>query len=752
MVNAQTKNVMSGRLVDENGNPVEFANIILKAAASSITVDGGISDENGAFTFNLEEGQYILEASSIGYVTLTIVCSPRELGELTMPKDVEQLEGATVNASRTTVKGGQYIVVPDEKEAKASAKGIDLLAMQQLPGLSVDRALQSIKIDGGTPVLKINGKEVNITRLANLNPEHIKRIEYSNNPGIQYLDRGAAGVINIVLKEAEDGGSLVGSAESAFSTWFINSYHMGTYHKGKSEFGVEYNISHRNYKEDPAVLDDKYIDSERNVERHLKMNNPFHYTTHNITGEYTYMPNDSTMFIASLKESYYGQERSAAGNCDITDRGIAYIINSSREGKVRQNHPSLDLFYSMNLPSAQKIEFNVVGEYNSEDVLQIENQDYPDGMATFDNSVKNSGWAISAEGVYNKRFNSVSTRWGVQYQYNFAKNNYYPYGIISTMTKNNTYIYAQADGAFGENASWMIGTGAKIFSVNNGTDRKTYVRNLSSAQINWKMSKNWSLNVSSNFNPSLPSLGDLSDVLQKNDYIEGVQGNPDLKPSSSLNNRLVIRYNGDKGMFLTLGAGYLHTFSPIISTFSYVPDYDLFIGTPQNATFSNRLYTGFEFGFKEIFNHFNIKYSGTYKREESKGDSFDHIYNNYWSQIDFQGVWEKFLFGCYFTITPEWTLNGEILRSSERGQNIYAQYNWKNVTLGVNWHCPFNKKGYMYGAKNLSEIHTAEQYNWTVENGNMIVVSLSWNFDFGKSFNKGNKTLWNGGYDSGTVQ
>jgi len=159
----------------------------------------------------------------------------------------------------------------------------------------------------------------------------------------------------------------------------------------------------------------------------------------------------------------------------------------------------------------------------------------------------------------------------------------------------------------------------------------------------------------------------------------------------------------------------------------------------------------YEFGVKKLFDHINISTDGLWKREHSESDNFSHTLCNYSADINFQAVWEKVIVGGLFTVSPHWTLMGELIGSSEKNQMLYFQYNLKNLSLSATWHCPFNKKGYYYCTKGLSDMHKFVGENWTVENGNMIVLNLTWNFSFGKKFNKGNKTLWNGGYDNGVV-
>lgn len=212
---------LKARLVDENGAAVQFANVSLKSAYNDSIISGTSSDENGNFIFNVEEGRYILLATAIGYERLSIYCRPSDLGDLTMPQTSEILDDVVIQGSRIEETPQHFVILPDPTEVEIYGKGINYLNMLQLPGLKVNMAKETISIDGGTPVFQINGKEVSYQRFINVSSEKIKRVEYSNNPGIRYLDKGATGIINIVLKEVEDGGSISANGKTAFNTGLL---------------------------------------------------------------------------------------------------------------------------------------------------------------------------------------------------------------------------------------------------------------------------------------------------------------------------------------------------------------------------------------------------------------------------------------------------------------------------------------------------------------------------------------------------
>lgn len=669
------------------------------------------------------------------------------------PVDTIALNALTFRAQRVVEKGGKFRVVPDSRDVAVSARGIDLLDLQPLPGLKVDRALKSVTVDGGTPVFKINGREVEAPRVLNLDPGTVRRIEYSNSPGLRYLDRGATGVINFVLKDADDGGGFYADGSTDPLLMMSDAYVTGNYHKGRSEFALVYQFSRRHYEHGPNEDYDSYIAPERTVERISKTERPVYYMMNNLAAEYTYQPDDSTMFVASLRNEGFESDNIGFGTMLKTDRGVTSATTVNSESPSVRIHPSLDLFYSRRFAGGRSLELNAVGEYSSSRAARNITYTYADGTATsFPTEVYNHGWALSAEGVYGRQFDRMSMKLGVQYQHNYASNDYRISGVVSEMTKDNTYVFGLAEGQAGEKVSWSAGTGAKIFAVVDGGSARTYVRNLSTAQLNWRLSDRWSLTGEVRYTPSLPSLADLSPVFQRTDDVEAAQGFAGLKPSQMLDSRLLVRFAARNGFYTNLQTGYRKSFGEIITTYRYDRATGLFVSSPQNSDYYNNLYVTGEVGIKGLFDHVNVSFDGKLMREQTKGDGFHHVNDNLCVNVNAQAYWEKFLIGCNFNLKPEWCMSGEFLSKSEQAQNIYAQYSFRNLKVSLTWHCPFNPQGYSYETVFLSEIHPGRHINWTTDNGNMVTFGLTWNLDFGSAFHKGAKTLHNGGYDAGTVR
>ena len=743
---------LKARLVDEGKNPVQFANVSLKMADNDSIIAGTSSDENGNFILNVEDGKYILMTSAVGYERLSIYCRPADLGELKMPRTSEMLDAVTIEGSRIEETPQHYVILPDPTEVESSGRGLNFLNMQQLPGLDVNVAKETITIDGGTPVYQINGKEVSYQRFINVSSDKIKRIEYSNNPGIRYMDRGASGVINIVLKEVEDGGSIVANGKTAFTTGFADGYVMGTYNRGKSEIMLQYNISHRNYDDVPYEMTDKYINENRMVERKQSMNFPFYYTTHNIMADYTYRANDSTFMTISLRDYINNNNWNGNGMMIETYNGITDTMNMDEIRKSKGNMPLLDLYFSHRMKKYQTIELNVVGQHSTssyENKLTYKTDTLVEEFPTY---TINNGYSITGEAMYTKAFDKSALYIGLQYQHNFAYNDYVVYDETTSVNKDNVYVYAQYVTMLGKRASLILGTGAKVFVVNDGLNTLSYVRNLSTLRLNYKINNKIALSASANLTPGLPSLGSLSTVMQRTDNVEANVGNADLKPYNTLYGRLQFNYNTQKILYARATAGYMHSFNPIVYTYHYNQEFDLFINSPHNSDYYRSIYINAEIGTKKLFKFLYISFYGNLRRDESKGVDFHHENVNFYSNVEVQAVWKNFNIGCDFDITPHISLYGESLNYSEMSQDIYAQYKYKDLYITLTWLCPFNKDGFKYQTEGLSEIHPYKHTNWTANNGNMLSLGLSWKINYGKSFKKVYKSLRNGGYDDGMVK
>ena len=105
-----------GKVIDENGEPMPFVNVVLLSLPDSAFVQGGMTDEQGVFKIVTDINEGLFKVTSVGYQTLYIKAG----NDLTiqMKEDTQLLNEVVVkgqlpkthvkgDAMRTTVAGTQ---------------------------------------------------------------------------------------------------------------------------------------------------------------------------------------------------------------------------------------------------------------------------------------------------------------------------------------------------------------------------------------------------------------------------------------------------------------------------------------------------------------------------------------------------------------------------------------------------------------------------------------------------------------------
>ena len=201
-ISAQT---VSGKLIDENSQPLPYANVVLLSLPDSTFVTGTISGEDGSFTLGATSGNQIVKISSIGYKTVYKPTVPANLGIVQLVSDAQQLGEVVVKADlpKTRVKGDAMVTTVAGSILENAGTGEDLL--NKLPGVSADDG--EVRVFGaGAPEIYINGRKVrDNSELNQLSSDNIKSVEVVNNPGSRY-DATVNAVIRIKTKKPQGEG------------------------------------------------------------------------------------------------------------------------------------------------------------------------------------------------------------------------------------------------------------------------------------------------------------------------------------------------------------------------------------------------------------------------------------------------------------------------------------------------------------------------------------------------------------------
>lgn len=198
---------VKGTIIDENGEPMSFVNVVLLSAADSSFIQGATSDSAGVFNIVTPATQGILKVSSVGYETQYFNTSDFRQGNLRiqMRENNAMLGEVTVKAQlpKTKLTGNSMVTSIKGSVLEKSGTAKEMLA--KVPGMTLkDDELEVLS--KGQPVFYINGRKVtDKDEFKRLRSEEIQEVEVIQNPGAQY-DATVTAVVRIKTIRREGTG------------------------------------------------------------------------------------------------------------------------------------------------------------------------------------------------------------------------------------------------------------------------------------------------------------------------------------------------------------------------------------------------------------------------------------------------------------------------------------------------------------------------------------------------------------------
>ena len=196
---------IKGKIVDEKGEPLAFANVVLLNRQDSAFVKGVVSGEDGHFAIDSACNNGIIKVTSVGYKTAWKDCTGENAGVIKMVANSKVLGEVVVKSSlpKTILKnGGMTTTVAGSVLEKA---GTMEHLLDRIPNVSAQNG--NINVFGrGEPIIYINGRQMrDRSELDRLSSDNIKSVEVIANPGARYAASTKA-VIRITTKKIRGDG------------------------------------------------------------------------------------------------------------------------------------------------------------------------------------------------------------------------------------------------------------------------------------------------------------------------------------------------------------------------------------------------------------------------------------------------------------------------------------------------------------------------------------------------------------------
>lgn len=200
----KTDRRLTGTVIDEQDQPVAYANVTVFNPTDSVLLCGGVSNESGYFAIPYEADSVLVRISFVGYKTTYRMCSRPEMGTIRMQPDNYTLKGVTV-------KGRQQLNTPTERGLKVPIQGTPFeqfgSASEMLSHLPLMMSNGEI-VGRGKPEIYINNKKVrNEADLDRLRADEILSAEIITTPGAEYGAEVTSVIRLKTIRKAGDGWS-----------------------------------------------------------------------------------------------------------------------------------------------------------------------------------------------------------------------------------------------------------------------------------------------------------------------------------------------------------------------------------------------------------------------------------------------------------------------------------------------------------------------------------------------------------------
>lgn len=225
-----SQNTITGKIVGQTAEPIEFAEVVLQTL-DSIAVKSELTNEEGIFTIrDVSNGTYKINIQYFSeYIHSQIIKVEGNLDLETIVTDASLTLGELVITGKKPLierKVDRLVFNVENSVAATGGNGLD--ALKLAPRIKVQNDEISMIGKGSVAVLindrivQMSGEDLS-TYLKSLNAEDIKSIEVISNPPAKYSAEGNSGLVNIVLKKSKN---------DAWNASLRSIYQQATYAKG----------------------------------------------------------------------------------------------------------------------------------------------------------------------------------------------------------------------------------------------------------------------------------------------------------------------------------------------------------------------------------------------------------------------------------------------------------------------------------------------------------------------------------------
>ena len=343
----KTERHLTGTIIDENRQPVPYANVYLLHPSDSTVIGGGVSNEAGVFVIPYEQTTVLVRISYVGYKTVYRLCNNEQVGTIQMKPETMTIKGVVVTGERPKVQLQGNSLVMNVEGTVMERMGTAEDVLSRVPTISKKGDVFEI-LGKGVPLIYLNNRKLtDLQELRNIQSDNIKNVEVIQNPGARY-DASVNAVIIIHTKRATGEGLGVElSSWSRKGHGFANNERINlTFRTGKLElfanlFGAYNKRWEKGEFEQTVFADTLWVITNKQKD---KVYNPF------LEGRFgfNYQLNDNNSFGGFYQNTYDYVKTWSDYDDDLQANGNMYdhLQNSSVNRAEGAPKHQVNLYYT----------------------------------------------------------------------------------------------------------------------------------------------------------------------------------------------------------------------------------------------------------------------------------------------------------------------------------------------------------------------------------------------------------------------
>jgi len=595
----QSNYEISGRILDEKHNGIEFATVSIKKKDENRTLQSVVSEADGSFKLSVnEKGTYIANIKSMGLDSVSISITVGDKARVQIP-DIILTTATKVLQQVNVVAKRPIIELKSDRllfNVGNSINGVGEDALQILkraPGVSVSNS-DIVSLKGNSSVqIMIDGRLAYLgggdlaSVLKNIPAANIDQIEIISNPSSKFDAAGTAGIINIKLKKNKSlgfNGTVSLNGIHGYTSKF-NGSADGNYRTQKLNLYGSYGYEDGVYKTKTSILRNQQINQKSaNFDQH---SDEFDGNkAHSYKAGLDYFINDKNT-VGLLFNGLNGHNNDNISGATVISNGagiVDSILSAKNNRSIKRNNYNYNLNYQYADTTGRTLNTNFNYILLDRKELSLQPNQYTDAEGNLLSNpliyyinapTKINVYAVNVD--YEQKVLKGTLGAGAKFSSVDSKNDFNSYNVIDgqnvinpSLTNFFDYREKVSAGYINYNITikkWTYQAGLRgeqttsegdlttLVSLGNQVVKRNYFNLFPTASIAYKENDKHSFSLSYSRRIQRPNYQTLNPFQIRMDELTFFQGNPFLKPEYSDSYQLAYGWQ----QYLIASVGYMET-------------------------------------------------------------------------------------------------------------------------------------------------------------------------------------------------